>query len=79
MRAFPVLWEGARVALPKAGDGGRRQLQVTLGVLAGIPFESGLAGMLIGPAVLPGDNSRIGASLGSEYRYANAFCLRSHH
>jgi uncharacterized protein DUF4345 len=54
-------------------DGGRRQLQVTLGVLGAIPVASGLAGMLVGPTALPGDDSRVGASLDSEYRFANAF------
>lgn len=54
-------------------DGGRRHLQVTLGVLAAIPFASGLAGMLVGPAALPGDDSRVEASLDSEYRFVSAF------
>ncbi len=53
--------------------GGRRQLQVTLGALAAIPFASGLAGMVAGPSTLPGDHSTIEASLDSEYRFANAF------
>jgi hypothetical protein len=54
-------------------DGGRRQLQVTLGALGAIPIASGLAGMLVGPAALPRDDSRVEASLDSEYRFANAF------
>lgn len=54
-------------------DGGRRHLQVTLGVLAAIPFASGLAGMLVGPAALPGDHSRVEASLDSKYRFVSAF------
>lgn len=58
---------------PRGGDGGRRQLQVTLGVLAGIPFASGLTGMLAGPAAAPGGTSRVTASLDSEYRFTNAF------
>lgn len=53
--------------------GGRRPLQVTLGVLALIPAASGLAGMLAGPSVIPQDNSTVDASLDSEYRFANAF------
>lgn len=61
------------MASPKAGDGGRRQLQVALGVLAGIPFASGLSGMLIGPSALPDDDSTVRASLDSEYRFVNAF------
>lgn len=54
-------------------DGGRRRLQATLGVLGAIPFASGLAGMLVGPTALPGDDSKVGASLDSEYRFVNAF------
>jgi len=53
-------------------DGGRRALQITLGTLACIPFASGLAGMLVGPRSLPGDRSRVEASLDNEYRYAHA-------
>lgn len=54
-------------------DGGRRGLQVTLGVLAAIPFLSGLAGMLVGPKILPGDKSQLDATADSEYRFVNAF------
>jgi hypothetical protein len=54
-------------------DGGRRGLQVTLGVLSAIPFMSGLAGMLVGPRTLPGDSSQLGATADSEYRFVNAF------
>jgi hypothetical protein len=54
-------------------DGGRRGLQVTLGVLSAIPFLSGLAGMLVGPKTLPGDTSQLGATADSEYRFVNAF------
>jgi Domain of unknown function (DUF4345) len=54
-------------------DGGRRQLQLTLGALGAVPIASGLAGMLVGPAALPGDTSRVEASLDSEYRFVNAF------
>ena len=56
-----------------APDGGRRALQITLGVLAGIPFASGLAGVLAGPAALPADRSTVGPNLDNEYRYAHAF------
>ena len=48
-------------------DGGRRGLQVTLGILSAIPFLSGLAGMLVGPKTLPGDTSQLGATADSEY------------
>jgi Domain of unknown function (DUF4345) len=54
-------------------DGGRRALQVTMGVLAGIPVATGLLGMLTGPAALPGDHSTVEASLESEYRFASTF------
>jgi hypothetical protein len=54
-------------------DGGRRGLQVTLGVLSAIPFLSGLAGMLVGPKTLPGDTGQLGATADSEYRFVNAF------
>jgi hypothetical protein len=52
--------------------GGRRLLQITLGVLTGIPFASGLAGMISGPATLPGDDSDVTATLDSEFRFAMA-------
>jgi hypothetical protein len=54
-------------------DGGRRGLQVALGVLSAIPFLSGLAGMLFGPKALPGDRSELNATADSEYRFVNAF------
>jgi hypothetical protein len=54
-------------------DGGRRGLQMTLGVLSVIPLLSGLAGMLVGPKTLPGDTSQLGATAESEYRFVNAF------
>lgn len=57
------------------GDGGRRQLQVVLGILGCIPLASGVAGMLAGPSVLPRDTSVVGASLDSEYRFTNAYWL----
>jgi hypothetical protein len=43
-----------------------------MAVLAGIPFASGLAGMVIGPSTIPGDDSQVRASLDSEYRFVNA-------
>ncbi|MCW2686816.1 MAG: hypothetical protein JWR37_1706 [Mycobacterium sp.] len=54
-------------------DGGRRPLQIVTATLAAIPFLSGLSGMLLGPATLPRDNSRLEASADSEYRFTNAF------
>jgi hypothetical protein len=54
-------------------DGGRRGLQVTLGVLSVIPFLSGLAGMLVGPKTLPGGEHQLDATAESEYRFVNAF------
>ena len=54
-------------------DGGRRALQITLGVLSAIPFASGLAGMLGGPAALPGERSTVGPTVDNEYRFAHAF------
>lgn len=56
-------------------DGGRRQLQITLGVLACIPAASGLAGMILGPSILPGGRSDVTATLDGEYRFINAFWL----
>jgi uncharacterized protein DUF4345 len=53
-------------------DGGRRARQVTLGTLSAIPFASGLAGMLAGPASLPGRRSVVAPTLDNEYRYAHA-------
>ncbi len=57
----------------RIGTGGRRALQVTLGVLAAVPFASGLAGMVVGPAALPRDPGAVEATLDSEYRFTNAF------
>lgn len=54
-------------------DGGRRALQATLGVLSVIPFLSGLAGMLVGPKILPGSDSQLDATTDSEYRFLSAF------
>jgi hypothetical protein len=55
-----------------SSDGGRRGLQITLGALAAIPFASGLAGTLLGPASLPGAAARVTPSVESEYRYTHA-------
>lgn len=54
-------------------DGGRRALQVTLGVLSVIPFLSGLVGMLVGPKALPGVTEPMDATADSEYRFLSAF------
>src|SRR3954469_19405308 len=54
-------------------DGGRRALQVTLGVLSIIPFLSGLAGMLVGPKALPGARGQLEPTIDSEYRFVSAF------
>jgi hypothetical protein len=61
--------------LMAAGAGGRRGLQVTLAALSAIPLLSGLAGVVAGPKVLPGDTSQMGATADSEYRFVNAFWL----
>ena len=57
-------------------DDGRRTLQVILGVLAVIPFLSGLAGLLAGPKALPGVAAP-DATTDSEYRFVSAFWLAS--
>jgi hypothetical protein len=57
-------WEGQIV--------GRRALQVVLAVLATVAVASGLAGMLLGPAALPGARA-VDATVDSEYRFVNAF------
>lgn len=60
--------------LPSAHrNGGRRALQVTLGVLSVIPFLSGLVGMLVGPRALPGVTEALDATADSEYRFLSAF------
>lgn len=56
---------------------GRRALQLTLGIAAGIPLVSGLAGMLVGPSALPDQDGEVSATLDSEYRFVNAFWLTS--
>jgi hypothetical protein len=60
--------------MPETGSsGGRRALQITLAVLAGLPFASGLAATLAGPASLPGEQGDIQATLDSEFRFTAAF------
>lgn len=49
----------------------RRALQVTLGVIAAIPFASGLNAIIGGPASLPGQSGEVSATLDSEYRFVN--------
>jgi Domain of unknown function (DUF4345) len=56
-------------------DGGRRKLQVTLGVLSVIPLLSGLAGMVVGPKALPGVTGPLDPTVDSEYRFVSAFWL----
>lgn len=59
-------------------DGGRQKLQMILGVLAVIPFVSGLAGLLAGPKALPGAQAPLpNATTDSEYRFTSAFWLAS--
>ncbi|TFV48912.1 DUF4345 domain-containing protein [Blastococcus sp. TF02A-35] len=53
-------------------DGGRRALQITLGAVAAIPFASGLAGALLGPASLPGAGGAVTPEVENEYRYTHA-------
>jgi hypothetical protein len=65
--------KAARAGGSRSPDGGRRGLQTTLGVLSVIPFLSGLAGMLAGPKILPGDNRQLDSTADSEYRFINAF------
>jgi hypothetical protein len=50
-------------------------LQLTLFVLSGIPLTSGLTSMIKGPSGLPRDESVVGATLDSEYRFMNTFWL----
>ena len=54
-------------------DGGRRRLQQVVGILAAVPFLTGLAAMIVGPSTLPGDSSRFESSADSEYRFASTF------
>ncbi len=55
------------------GDRERRRLQFALAALALIPFCSGIASFLKGPAGLPGDVGDVAATLDSEYRFLNTF------
>jgi hypothetical protein len=52
-------------------DGGRRALQIVLGTLSAIPFATGLAGVLVGPGALPGNNTPVTANVDSAYRYGH--------
>jgi hypothetical protein len=56
----------------KGRTGNRRLLQITLGILTGIPFVSGLVGMITGPTTLPGGESDVTPTLDSEYRFVMA-------
>lgn len=49
----------------------RRALQISLGVIAAIPFASGLNAIIGGPTSLPGQSSKVSATLDSEYRFVN--------
>jgi hypothetical protein len=60
-----------RFAMPS--DRGRRALQVTVGILAGIPFATGVVDIVAGPDLLPGGTNEITASLDSEFRFASTF------
>lgn len=51
----------------------RRALQCALGVVALIPFCSGIASFLKGPTGLPGNVQNVSATLDSEYRFLNTF------
>jgi hypothetical protein len=46
---------------------------MTLAALSAIPFGYGLAGMLLGPRALPGNEVQVDASFDSEYRFVHAF------
>lgn len=69
--ALHMLDNGANVATASP-DGGRRALQVVYVVLSAIPFLHGLAGVLFGPSVLPGDESKLDATADSHYRFLSA-------
>jgi hypothetical protein len=51
----------------------RRTLQVTLALVACIPFASGLVSIFRGPTALPGGAGRVTSTLDSEYRFVNVF------
>lgn len=53
----------------------RRALQITLGAVAAIPFASGLAGIIAGPAALPGKSGEVSATVDSEYRFISTYWL----
>jgi uncharacterized membrane-anchored protein YitT (DUF2179 family) len=50
----------------------RRPLQITLGLIACIPFASGLVSMLKGPSALPGGVDDVPPNLDNEFRFLNA-------
>lgn len=52
----------------------RRMLVVVLAVLGAVAVASGLAGIVVGPAFVPGGASTT-ASVDSEYRFTNVFWL----
>ena len=54
---------------------GRRLLQIALGLVAVIPFASGMVSILKGPTALPGDVGQVSANLDSEYRFTNVFWI----
>lgn len=52
----------------------RRALIVVLAILGGVAVASGLAGIVLGPAFIPG-GAPVPASVDSEYRFTNVFWL----
>ena len=54
---------------------GRRRLQITLGLIACIPFASGLVSILKGPTALPGNVGKVSSTLDSEFRFINVFWI----
>lgn len=54
---------------------GRRLLQITLGLVACIPFASGMISILKGPTALPGDVGNVSPNLDSEFRFTNVFWI----
>ena len=54
---------------------GRRLLQITLGLVACIPFASGMMSILKGPTALPGDQGNVSPNLDSEFRFTNVFWI----
>ena len=55
--------------------GGRGLLQLTLAVVACIPFASGLVSILRGPSALPGEIRGASPNLDSEFRFVNTFWI----